>query len=80
MSLVVEVKSASALPNLERFSKSDPMVVLIFQGVKNKTKVIDNNLDPVWNERFEWALSTAPSPSEIIQIDIFDHETLGKNK
>lgn len=65
MSLTVLVQSASSLPNLERFSKSDPMAVLIFQGevkdgesrsyfnfagVKQKTKVIDNNLDPVWDE------------------------------
>ena len=32
MSLTVLVQSASSLPNLERFSKSDPMAVLIFQG------------------------------------------------
>ena len=32
MSLTVVVKSASSLPNLERFSKSDPMAVLIFLG------------------------------------------------
>ena len=32
MSLEVTVKSASNLPNVERFSKSDPMTVLIFQG------------------------------------------------
>lgn len=32
MSLTVVVKSAASLPNLERFSKSDPMAVLIFQG------------------------------------------------
>ena len=28
----------------------------------------------------EWPLSVAASPSEVIQIDIYDHETLGKNK
>ena len=97
MSLEVTVKSASNLPNVERFSKSDPMTVLIFQGghlimldyafqasfawihcnfvcmkpfasisyllkfwgdkldyfcigEKKKTKVIDNNLDPEWNQ------------------------------
>ena len=32
MSLSVMVKSASGLPNVERFSKSDPMTVITFQG------------------------------------------------
>ena len=32
MSLQIVVKSASNLPNLERFSKSDPMTVVVFQG------------------------------------------------
>ena len=84
MSLSVLVKSASGLPNVERFSKSDPMCVIILEGVftrfssyscdgslnapyyhlrridfpcnffltgkKKETKVIDNNLDPEWNE------------------------------
>ena len=32
MSLEVTVKSASNLPNVERWGKSDPMTVLVFQG------------------------------------------------
>lgn len=89
MSLSVLVKSASNLPNVEKFSKSDPMCVIVLQGKsplslgphyltltpslplsgeKKKTKVIDNNLDPQWNEvndsrtmRDTNARSTAPS-------------------
>ncbi len=33
MSLTVVVKSASKLPNVERFSKSDPMTVVTLQGM-----------------------------------------------
>ena len=73
MSLEVTVKSAANLPNVERFGKSDPFAVLVYQGeaaelvqintghylifflalfsgVKNKTEVIDNNLNPEWNQ------------------------------
>ena len=32
MSLSVLVKSASNLPNVEKFSKSDPMCVIVLQG------------------------------------------------
>ena len=32
MSLQVLVKSASSLPNVERFSKSDPVCIIVFQG------------------------------------------------
>ena len=32
MSLSVLVKSASGLPNVERFSKSDPMCVITLEG------------------------------------------------
>ena len=32
MSLTVLVKSASSLPNVEKFSKSDPMTVCTLQG------------------------------------------------
>ena len=33
MSLSVLVKSASCLPNVERFSKSDPMCVITLEGM-----------------------------------------------
>jgi len=32
MSFTVHVKSASALPNVEKFSKSDPLAVCTLQG------------------------------------------------
>ena len=39
MSLSVLVKSASGLPNVERFSKSDPMTVCTLQGEQSKAEV-----------------------------------------
>lgn len=32
MSLTIKVKSATNLPNVDRFSASDPFTILIFQG------------------------------------------------
>ena len=69
MSLNVTVKSASNLPNVERWfsKKSDPLTIctlrgnqalphfcckpeFYFSGKEKETKVIDNNLEPVWDE------------------------------
>ncbi|CAA6671847.1 unnamed protein product [Spirodela intermedia] len=51
--LSVSVVKATALKNMEMIGKSDPYVVLYIRPVlKNKTKVFDNSLNPVWNENF----------------------------
>ena len=48
------VVKATALKNMEMIGKSDPYVVIFIRPVlKNRTKVIDNSLNPVWNENFE---------------------------
>ncbi|CAI8012691.1 Myoferlin [Geodia barretti] len=80
MSLSVLVKSASSLPNVEKFSKSDPMCVIVLQGEKRKTKVIDNNLDPQWNETLTWTLQAALSGSESLEIEVYDYEKLRSNR
>ncbi|XP_060691971.1 dysferlin isoform X2 [Hemiscyllium ocellatum] len=60
---------------------SDAYCTVTFQGVKKKTKVIKNNLNPVWNEGFEWDLKGTPlDASSEIQIVVKDHETMGRNR
>ncbi|XP_048584806.1 myoferlin isoform X2 [Nematostella vectensis] len=56
--LRVVVKSAVNLPNVDFRGESDPYVKLSFRGEEKKTKVIDDNLNPVWDEdnEFEWSL------------------------
>ena len=52
--LTVTVKKANNLINADVFGKSDPYVVLHIRPMfKVKTKVIDNNINPEWNETFE---------------------------
>ncbi|XP_041041967.1 dysferlin isoform X1 [Carcharodon carcharias] len=76
------VHSARNLPNVEkRDRQSDPVVTLNFKGVKKKTKVIKNNLNPVWNEGFEWDLKGTPlDANSEIHIVVKDHETMGRNR
>ena len=113
MSLTVRVKSASNLPNIERIGKSDPFVVLKFRGalsklssqdwpifdtdLKKETKVIANELNPVWNEvwsdllklhhfsyfifqEFPWSLQAPLGGSEVLTIEVYDKETIGKDR
>jgi Ca2+-dependent lipid-binding protein len=52
--LSVTVVRANNLINTDFIGKSDPYVVLYVRPMfKVKTKVIDDNLNPEWNETFE---------------------------
>lgn len=48
------VVKANSLKNMELIGKSDPYVILYVRPMfKVKTRVINDNLDPEWNESFE---------------------------
>ncbi|XP_063257331.1 dysferlin isoform X9 [Prinia subflava] len=60
---------------------SDTYCSCTFQGVKKRTKVIKNNVNPVWNEGFEWDLKGIPlDPEAELTVVIKDHETVGRNR
>ena len=80
MSLSVNVKSASDVPNVEKFSKSDPFAVIKFQEKKEKTKHINDELNPQWNESFNFPLTAALAQTDSLEVEIFDYERIGKNK
>ncbi|XP_063313638.1 dysferlin isoform X3 [Pelobates fuscus] len=76
------IQRASNLPNLEKGDRqSDPVTSLTFRGVKKRTKVVKNNINPIWNEGFEWDLKGIPldSTSELTAV-VKDHETMGRNR
>ncbi|XP_078455741.1 dysferlin-like isoform X2 [Lampetra planeri] len=78
--LRVAVSRGANLP-VEEGDLSDPYCSLRFQGVKRKTRVISNDLNPVWNETFEWDLKGATlDPASEIHIVIKDHEKIGSNR
>ena len=80
MAVHVVVKSASKLPKLDRFSKVDPYCDLTFHEEKSTTKTISNDQSPEWNETFKWTLEVVPGSDEAVEVEIMDHETLGKNR
>ncbi|XP_028585610.2 myoferlin isoform X2 [Podarcis muralis] len=78
--LRVIVESASNIPR-HKFGKPDPIVSVIFKDEKKKTKKIDSELNPVWNEILEFDLKgIALDISSVLQIIVKDFETIGQNK
>nr|XP_056711165.1 dysferlin [Euleptes europaea] len=60
---------------------SDAYCSVVFEGVKKKTKVIKNNVNPVWNEGFEWDLKGTPlDQTAELHVVVKDHETMGRNR
>ncbi|XP_059957931.1 myoferlin isoform X1 [Mesoplodon densirostris] len=78
--LRVIVESASNIPKT-KFGKPDPIVSVIFKDEKKKTKKVDSELNPVWNEILEFDLRGIPLDfSSSLGIVVKDFETIGQNK
>ncbi|XP_019494547.1 PREDICTED: myoferlin [Hipposideros armiger] len=78
--LRVIVESASNIPKT-KFGKPDPIVSVIFKDEKKKTKRVDNELNPVWDEILEFDLRGIPlDSSSSLRIVVKDFETVGQNK
>ncbi|CAN6485186.1 unnamed protein product [Victoria cruziana] len=71
--LQITVAKANDLKNMEMIGKSDPYVVLHIRPLfKVKTKVIDNNLNPVWDETFE--LVVEDKETQTVIFEVFDKD------
>ncbi|WVZ56266.1 hypothetical protein U9M48_006823 [Paspalum notatum var. saurae] len=69
--LTVTVVRAESLKNKELIGKSDPYVVLFIRPMfKEKTSVIDDNLNPQWNETFELIAEDKETQSLILEAPI----------
>jgi len=68
-SLKVTIVKATDLKNMEMIGKSDPYVVLYIRPLfKVKTKVINNNLNPVWDQTFELIAEDKETQSLILEV------------
>ncbi|KAJ9680852.1 hypothetical protein PVL29_019997 [Vitis rotundifolia] len=79
--LTLTIVKANDLKNMEMIGKSDPYVVVYIRPLfKIKTKVIENNLNPVWNQTFELIAEDKETQSlilEVIDKDITQDKRLG---
>ncbi|KAM9063152.1 dysferlin-like isoform 3-T3 [Sarcophilus harrisii] len=76
------LQRAINLPNVEKKDRhSDPVASLTFRGVKKRTKVVKNSVNPVWNEGFEWDLKGIPlDHTSELHVVVKDHEKVGRNR
>ncbi|KGN46228.1 synaptotagmin-5 [Cucumis sativus] len=79
--LTVTVVKANNLKNMEMIGKSDPYVVAHVRPLfKLKTKTIENNLNPVWNEELDFIVEDKETQSIIFEVydkDIGQDKQLG---
>ncbi|KAK3035653.1 hypothetical protein RJ639_033181 [Escallonia herrerae] len=79
--LTVTVVKANDLKNQEMIGKSDPYVVVYIRPLfKVKTKVVENNLNPVWDQKFELIAEDKETQSLILEVvdkDVGKDERMG---
>lgn len=67
--LTVTVVKANDLKNMEMIGKSDPYVVLYIRPMfKVKSHVVENNLNPVWDQTFELIAEDKETQSVILEV------------
>lgn len=76
--LTVSIIRALSLKNMEMIGKSDPYVTAYVRVLfKMETRVIDNNLNPEWNETFEFDVEDQETQALVLQV--FDQD-IGSDK
>ncbi|KAG6769303.1 hypothetical protein POTOM_024927 [Populus tomentosa] len=77
--LSVTVISAEDLPVMDLMGKADPFVTLTMKKseMRNKTRVVNNNLNPVWNQTFDFVVEDGLH--DMLIVEVWDHDTFGKD-
>ncbi|KAK8487745.1 hypothetical protein V6N11_069465 [Hibiscus sabdariffa] len=77
--LSVTVISAEDLPVVDLMGKADPFAVLTMKKseAKNRTRVVNDSLNPVWNQTFDFVVEDGLH--DMLIIEVWDHDTFGKD-
>ncbi|XP_077237972.1 synaptotagmin-5-like [Tasmannia lanceolata] len=77
--LSVTVISAEDLPSMHLMGKADPYVVLQMKKTetKNKTRVVNDSLNPAWNQTFDFVVEDGLH--DMLILEVWDHDTFGKD-
>ena len=67
--LTLTIVKAIDLKNMEMIGKSDPYVVVHIRPLfKVKTKAVENNLNPVWDQTFELIAEDKETQSLVLEV------------
>ncbi|KAL8128821.1 hypothetical protein V2J09_017976 [Rumex salicifolius] len=77
--LSVTVISAEDLAPADIMGKADPYVVVKMKKseTRNKTRVVNDSLEPVWNQTFD--LLVENGLHDMLMLEVWDHDTFGKD-
>uniref|UniRef100_A0A1D1XKJ4 Extended synaptotagmin-3 n=1 Tax=Anthurium amnicola TaxID=1678845 RepID=A0A1D1XKJ4_9ARAE len=77
--LSVTVLSAEDLPAMDLLGKADPYVVIQMKKTetKNKTRVVNDSLNPAWNQTFDFVVEDGLH--DMLILEVWDHDTFGKD-
>jgi hypothetical protein len=80
----VHILSAKSLPNMDTDGLTDGFVKLMLlpeKGKRKKSHVINNNLNPVWDETFEFTNVTLNklSSQQVLELTVWDHDSFTSN-
>ncbi|XP_038985513.1 synaptotagmin-5-like isoform X2 [Phoenix dactylifera] len=73
--LEVKLVQATGLANKDLIGKSDPYAVLYIRPLRDRmktSKIINNDLNPIWNEHFEFIVEDAST--QHLTVKIYDDE------
>eukprot|EP00741_Cyanophora_paradoxa_P011511 tig00020557_g11120.t1 len=76
---IVEVLRAKDLPNVETHKdqgKSDPYLTLRLGNLRQKTDILEETLEPEWNEKFVFKIDG----ERILEGEVKDFQKFGKNR
>ena len=74
--LKVKVLNGRQLQNKETFQTSDPYCMIEIGDKTSKTKHVTSNLNPDWNEEFEFMVSEG---NDVLTLSIWDKNTIKKD-
>ena len=74
--LTVKVVNGRGLQNKDTFSKSDPYCMVELGGKSFSTKHMSDNLDPDWNEQFEFDVSQG---EDVLALSVWDKNKISKD-
>ncbi|XP_038699045.1 synaptotagmin-5 [Tripterygium wilfordii] len=77
--LSITVISAEDLPVVDLMGKADPYVIVTMKKseARKKTRVVNDSLNPVWNQTFDFVVEDGLH--DMLIIEVWDHDTFGKD-